>query len=649
MKSNQKKKVNVGRAIEEVRQKKADVGRAIEEVRQKKLSPHMLRVTMFTLCTLALTGAAVALLTRESEYLWKVQELNLHLDTPLFFKQQMVVAGGLLTWLGTWFTEFLYHPWLGVLMLCAMWALLMWLVKRTFKVPSKWGAVVLIPVALLLIADVSVGYWVYYLKLRGFFFAATIGSIMACTAVWIFRCLPSGPLFRPVYVVLSTVLLYPFIGFYGLMAAIVMGTLAWQLKEKKESHRFINTAMAGVSAVVVPLVFYRLVFYQTAESNIYWTGLPLFRINEQYQSYYIPYYLLATFFVAMALCYRPEWQKAPQQRRSGWFWMGGQTAFALMLLFAVGCSWYTDHNFHKELRMQRCMEQEDWQGMLSEAAQLDDEPTRAIVMMKNLALSRLGRQGDEMYHYRTGAKASNTPIPVHMTQIVGRAIYYNYGQLNFCYRWCLEDGVEMGWRAEYLRYLTRCSLLNGEWQVARKYIGILKHTRYHRQWAEEQERFIDNEEALRADAAYGPIFHMMGYDDQLASDNALVEYYLMKNIAWMNSDDPIMQEQILLAALWMKDIQMFWPRFFQYASMHPGKHMPRHYQEAAYLYGHLEHNVDISRMPFDKEVVDSYNEFMALAQRCQGMSEERMRDVFYPRFGKTFYYEYFLVRGQKLY
>ena len=649
MKSNQKKKVNVGRAIEEVRQKKADVGRAIEEVRQKKLSPHMLRVTMFTLCTLALTGAAVALLTRESEYLWKVQELNLHLDTPLFFKQQMVVAGGLLTWLGTWFTEFLYHPWLGVLMLCAMWALLMWLVKRTFKVPSKWGAVVLIPVALLLIADVSVGYWVYYLKLRGFFFAATIGSIVACTAVWIFRCLPSGPFIRPAYVVLSTALLYPFIGFYGLMAAIVMGTLAWQLKEKKESHRFINTAMAGVSAVVVPLVFYRLVFYQTAESNIYWTGLPLFRINEQYQSYYIPYYLLAAFFVAMALCYRPEWQKAPQQRRSGWFWMGGQIAFALMLLFAVGCSWYTDHNFHKELRMQRCMEQEDWQGMLSEAAQLDDEPTRAIVMMKNLALSRLGRQGDEMYHYRTGAKASNTPIPVHMTQIVGRAIYYNYGQLNFCYRWCLEDGVEMGWRAEYLRYLTRCSLLNGEWQVARKYIGILKHTRYHRQWAEEQERFIDNEEALRADAAYGPIFHMMGYDDQLASDNALVEYYLMKNIAWMNSDDPIMQEQILLAALWMKDIQMFWPRFFQYASMHPGKHMPRHYQEAAYLYGHLEHNVDISRMPFDKEVVDSYNEFMALAQRCQGMSEEKMRDVFYPRFGKTFYYEYFLVRGQKLY
>lgn len=38
----------------------------------------------------------------------------------------------------------------------------------------------------------------------------------------------------------------------------------------------------------------------------------------------------------------------------------------------------------------------------------------------------------------------------------------------------------------------------------------------------------------------------------------------------------------------MKDIDIFWPRFFQYATLHNGKPMPRHYQEAAYLYGHLE-------------------------------------------------------------
>jgi hypothetical protein len=54
-------------------------------------------------------------------------------------------------------------------------------------------------------------------------------------------------------------------------------------------------------------------------------------------------------------------------------------------------------------------------------------------------------------------------------------------------------------------------------------------------------------------------------------------------------------------------------------------------------------------MPFDESVKQNYEAFMALAQQCAGMSEEQMRPIFYPRFGHTFYYDYFLVRNQKLY
>jgi hypothetical protein len=77
--------------------------------------------------------------------------------------------------------------------------------------------------------------------------------------------------------------------------------------------------------------------------------------------------------------------------------------------------------------------------------------------------------------------------------------------------------------------------------------------------------------------------------------------------------------------------------------------MPRHYQEAAFLYGNLEHHVDISQMPFDKQVVQDYQNFMALTQRCKGKTEAEMRPIFYPQFGHTFYYDYFLIRNQKLY
>ena len=447
---------------------------------QRKPASPWLKYVSPLACVAALVAIAIGLLNLEDEFLWKVQELNLHLDTPLFFRQQMVVAGGLLTWLGTWFTEFFFHPVLGVGWLCLWWALLMLLTQRAFRVPMKWAAVLLVPVALLLITCVDMGYWIYYLKLRGHFFVATIGLCAAMAAVWGFRCLPSKYYLRPIYIVVSTAVLYPLTGFYGLLAALTMGVMAWRIQSpsqrgmSKYSPALISSVVAVLAIVVVPLLYYRFVFYQASQENIWWAALPLYRITEEHAVYYIPYYLLTAFFVAMAASYR---MLCDGQVKKPVVWGLCHVALLAVLIFGVQKYWYRDYNFHKELRMQRCMEQSDWQGILNEAANLEDEPTRAIVMMKNLALFRLGRQGEEMYRYRTGAKACNTIIPVNMTQVVGCSIYFYYGLANFCYRWCLEDGVEYGWRAEYLKYMTRCALVNGEKRVARKYLALLKHTR----------------------------------------------------------------------------------------------------------------------------------------------------------------------------
>ena len=619
---------------------------------QRKPASPWLKYVSPLACVAALVAIALGLLNLEDEFLWKVQELNLHLDTPLFFRQQMVVAGGLLTWLGTWFTEFFFHPVLGVGWLCLWWALLMVLTQRAFRVPMKWAAVLLVPVALLLITCVDMGYWIYYLKLRGHFFVATIGLCAAMAAVWGFRCLPSKYYLRPIYIVVSTAVLYPLTGFYGLLAALTMGVMAWRIQSpsqrgmSKYSPALISSVVAVLAIVVVPLLYYRFVFYQASQENIWWAALPLYRITEEHAVYYIPYYLLTAFFVAMAASYR---MLCDGQVKKPVVWGLCHVALLAVLIFGVQKYWYRDYNFHKELRMQRCMEQSDWQGILNEATNLEDEPTRAIVMMKNLALFRLGRQGEEMYRYRTGAKACNTIIPVNMTQVVGCSIYFYYGLANFCYRWCLEDGVEYGWRAEYLKYMTRCALVNGEERVARKYLALLKHTRYHGEWAATHEAFLGNEEKLRADANFAPVFHLMNFHDNLNSDQSIVEQYLMHHFVYDPSTDKLYQDQSLNAALWMKDIPMFWPFFNQYAKNHPGQRMPTHYQEAAYLYGHLENHVDISRMPFDKQVKQTYESFMQLAQRCKGMTDEQMKDVFYPQFGKTYYFEYFLIRNQKLY
>ena len=602
------------------------------------------RLFPILLVAVALCVIAWSLLAFEDNLLWKVQELNLHLNTGMFFKQQMVVAGGFLTWLGTFFTEFFYHTWQGVLMLCAWWALLMWLSAKAFCVKAKWAVLMLIPVTLLLTSNMELGYWIYYLKLRGYFFVGTIGLTVAMASIWGYRSVPAT--FRPVAVVVAGAVLYPLLGAYGLLAVVLMGLLSCRQKDMKRLQKAVTCVLAVLTALLVPVIYYWTVYYQTNYDYIYQAALPVFEVDEAYPEYYTPFVLLGLFYVAMALPFPEKWQQKAEKTS---VWAVCQVTLLAVMVWGVQHYWYRDYNFEKELEMRRAMEQRDWEGMLRAITAFEDEPTRAIVMMKNLALFRLGRQGDEMYHYKTGAKAYNAPMKVNMTQVVGCAIYYHYGQANYCYRWCLEDGVEYGWRADQLKYMTRCALLNGEMNVAKKYIRLLKHTRFHKDWAQKQEQFVLHPEKMKNDKEYSVTQRLLMKEDHLGSDNGLAEMYLMNVLMDINTRDPLVQELTLLAALWKKDIGVFWPRFFNYASLHKGEHMPKHYQEAAYLYGHLEHQVDISNMPFDADVVKNYNEFMELAQRCAGMNEEQMKPIFYPKFGKTFYYEYFLIRNQKIY
>ena len=245
----------------------------------------------------ALLVIAGALLFFEYHLLWKIQEMNLFLSTTLFFKELTLVPGGLLSWVSTFFVQFLYWPWIGVLLLCGWWLLLMWLVKRTFRVPGQWASLMLIPVALLLLAIVDQGYWIYVLKLPGHFFMATIGTTAVAALLWVYRLLPSKYYLRTIFVFLTCAIGYPLMGIYGLAVTLLMAVWSWRLKE----HTLVDTVVALLSVVAVPLFCYRFIYYQTNLANIYYAGLPLFYVTEEYHAYYVPYYLLALFFVVLAL------------------------------------------------------------------------------------------------------------------------------------------------------------------------------------------------------------------------------------------------------------------------------------------------------------------------------------------------------------
>jgi len=594
----------------------------------------------------ALLIIAIALLYAESDLLWKVQQYNLFLNSSLFFKQQMVVPGGMLSYLGSFFTQFFYYPWLGVLMLCGWWLLLLWLTKRTFNIPDRWIVATLIPVAILLIANMDLGYWVYSMKLRGYFFVATIGTTAAVALMWAFRKLPDKLWLRIGYIVLVALAGYPLTGVYALAATLLMGLWSWRLG-KNRTQNVVLTAVGLLAILAIPLFYYRFVYYQTNIDLLYQTAWPDFIIKDTYSLFKIPYYALAVCFLAFVLTYHSTYteQKDKKDNKSNkpvvrWAIQG---ALLAAVVAGVWYFWYKDDNFHHELRMQRCIEQADWEGVLKDGQAQTSEPTRAIVMMHNLALSRLGRQLDEMYNFQKGSKRSNTPIPAFMHNTAGRLIYYQYGLLNECHRMCLEQGVKFGWSVELLQYLTRCSLLDGETQAVRKYIDLLRQTMFYGQWADHIEQLLANSDEIAKDRETGPITHMLHYKNCMGSDDGYVEKYLMTMLSTTDSDDPYFQEQAVLATLWTRNPDDFWPRMAKYAQLHPRQKMPRIFLEAACLFGHMQQMDDIRNLP-DKNVLKNYDAFMKQLNQYKGRSLNEARTLLYPFFGNTYFYEYFFLK-----
>lgn len=581
----------------------------------------------------ALVVITSALLLYEGHLLWKLQEMNLFLSTSMFLKEQMVVPGGLLTWAGMFFTQFFYWPWLGVLLLAAWWWLLMWIVKRAFRIPDLWAGLLLIPVAVLLMPFVTQGYWIYVLKLQGHCFMATIGTTAVAALLWLYRLLPSKYYLRTAFVFLTCALGYPLMGIYGLAAPLLMAVWSWRLRE----HSLADTVVALLSAVAVPLFCYRFIYYQTNLANIYYAGLPLFYVTDEYHAYYVPYYLLALFFVVLALVPMKSTAKPLKP-------VIVQAVVLAAVAFGVFHFWFKDENFHRELAMRHHVEQLDWEGVLQEAARQQDEPTRAIVMMKNLALGRLGRQGSEMYLYKNGSKPYNAPWGMRTMLAVGPLVYYQYGILNYSVRLSTEMGVEFGWRAEHLKTLAKCAILNGEKAPARKYLGLLQHTLFFKDWADQNRSLIGDTAAIARHPEYGPVRLMMHYDNDLNADEGNVESFLMNQLASSTyAGNPLFTEQTLLASLWTRNAKQFWYHFYDYVNQHPDDGIPIYYQEAAYLFGYLEERPDLDSFPVSSGVKESFQHFMESASRYNDADIEVARRGLYPFFGQTYFYEYYVM------
>lgn len=602
-----------------------------------------MEVVLFTLF------AGWMLVGMNSDYLFTVQERSLFLDNQVFFDEMMAVPAGILHWAGCYLTQFFYYPALGTSLLTLIWLATYGVTLKAFRLNPTWSHLALIPITALLCSTIDLGYWIYQIKIPGYWFSESIAMLLVMSGVWLGRSLHG--LWRYLWLGIWIAAGYPIMGWYALFGAVLTAIIYTLESEKGVTglYRFMSLIYTIALIGIVPLLWYYH-YNQIRLEDAWIYGFPKFE-NKDSISWVTtaPFLVMAVTCAALPFC--PKWTNSLK---------GIQTILVRTVVLA-GCAlatWmanFDDYNYQSEMRMYRHTEEANWQKVLMEAREWKETPTRQMVILKNIALTNLGQMGNQMFHYDNGSKLPHKRdnIAIHLVHTAADLLYYQHGKLNFATRWAIENGVEYGFDVSILKILAKCSIVSGEFDAAQKYINLLKLTTFHRDEAERLENFCHHPERIAQAAEFKNIKELYTHmDEDLDSDNGLCEMYLLHNFSnTMNVDSPLLQEMTLDYALISKNIQLFWPRFFQYATLHNGKDMPIHYQEAAYLYGNLEKSVQINNMPFDRKVVNRYLQFSNQTQAYiqRGLNDEQIAEIMKRNFGDTFWWFYFFCNNVESY
>jgi len=603
------------------------------DLNKKYLLINSISVGLFTILVLYLT------VLHNRTYFFKLQDLSLFLPTKMFFLKHISIPGGFLGYLGLFFTQFFYYPWLGSLILIFWLFVIQFLTIKAFNLHPKNISLALIPALLLLLTITQLGYYIYILYSDGYVFSNLFGIIIVLGTFWIYQRISRNN-FRLLFSVLFITVFYHVSGFYSLLAVLLFVVFEIVTVNRNDwKYHLINITLALTFMAGIPFLFYRYFYITNRFPDVYFAVLPRLGYTGDF-TLWLPYLVLFAFLIFSVLNFLPR-AKPP-----GTHWLFNYIPACVFLLVMIGIYHfsYDDENFRTELAMERAIWKNDWDKVLALSQKVKGEPTRLIVMDTYLALRKLQLAGDKMFTYKDGNKQFNTRKPVLEMEVAGKMLFFQYGMENYCYRWCMEDMICSGMKIENLKYFVKSCLLNGELSLARKYNDVLQQTLFHKPWAKKYQELIENPEKIESDPKFKIIFPLIDPINKLYTEKRdMLEEYLTYSLASVNIGSAELLEIALQCNLEMKNSARFWPLFDFYLQTH--SRIPVHYQEAALLFSNLEKNVDVSKINFDSKVISNFMRFINLVRQYEQLSRPELEPIFMNDFGKTYWYYYFFFEA----
>lgn len=522
-----------------------------------------------------------------------------------FFNTLMSKPFGLMQYVGAWLTQFFCKPIVGTGILAAIWALIIFVGIKAFRLQGSASALMLLPVACLLLSVVDLGYWIYVSTIRGYWFSQSVGYLVMLLLLWAARCTP-----RKWHIIwyLIGVCIYPMLGWFALLFVLCLA-----VSDKTSWREFVGIILLAFTASIWHTQFYSNLKYD----DVVMAGLPRFETpsdSSPYLSY--PFWLLGAASVLITWC---------SKFLNKWF------VPVLCVVAGIAYTWtqmYYDKNYIDEMRMIRYAEMDNWKEVLN-LAEENRKPTSSMMFIKNIALMNEGGLLDRSFKLGNDAANINTPDTLHVTllDIASPLVYYNYGMMNEAIRLSFENAIQAGFSPFYLKMLTRCALAVGDKRLIERYTTILHH-----------RPFYDNWQPAPVTAKIKEL--QKCYPDEITGVENSDSYVVNAISLWYESDSKVASEQSLLYAMLRCDSRRFWPSLRNYVKHHMDEQFPLHAMEAYILFMDKAPEAKRMMLPVEKSVYERYKKFWdALEEKAKpGMTIDAVGKEVYDEFGDTYWW-----------
>ena len=472
------------------------------------------------------------------------EQLQLFLFDGDYFCGRMAEPGGFARYVAEFLMQFYNSVTIGALIIAVLYMLVQRLTWRLMGSDSYyvWS---FIPVIMLWYAMGDESVMLTYV-------VALLMALSAALAWRLVQLVRLGKLVRLALVLVTIPLLYWLIGPMVLLVAVLM--MPWAVAVPALVYAL---ALILLSAHYLPFPMLRVVL-----------GISYYRIPET-----MPYMLMAIPVVIwiMALFIK----KLPQPKP----WVACVQVLVVAVLVQVPKAFGFDARKYDLIEYDYLVRIGDWKGVIAKAEKrMPDLPMS--VSATNLALGMTNQLGDRAFNfYQRGSEGLLPKFERNFatSQLTGE-IYFNLGLVNTAQRFAFESMEAIpnyNKSARVVKRLAETNLINGQYEVARKYLQMLEKTIFYRPWAQRTMAMLGDEKAIDAHPLYGKLRQYRLQEDFLFSDRELDK--ICGLLFMHNQQNQMAAQYLLMMPLLDRDI----PRFMSYVKVVQNRigYNPQHCQE----------------------------------------------------------------------